>query len=711
LGRFLRVALKRSCILKRPLLVPTVLVVLLFPAHASWAVRVDHDLRVALDPSRARLEGTDRMRVQPEGARSLRVSLSEALDDLQVFVDNRPADVRRSGSMLQVALPRAASVLLILRYAGVFNDDAPSLPVNTDNPGYGVTGTIGKRGTLLLPGSGWYPHVVADHASYRVRIEAPSGVVGVTAGRSLGVETAGGKTVSTWRIDHPIRGLSLSAGAYRVRETQAHGVTVATYFTEQTRDLEDAYLDTSARAIARYQALFGPYPFAKFAVVENFFPTGYGFPSYTLLGTRVLRLPFILRTSLQHEIAHCWWGNGVLVDARGGNWSEGLTSYVADYLSREQESEDAAREHRRQWLRNYASLPGTTQDFPLDRFQSRYDPVTKVIGYDKAAMVFHMLRKEIGESAFWGALRDVFRDALFQRTSWADLQRAFEARSRRDLSVFFHQWVRRAGAPRIVLRNVQRRATQDGWETTGQIEQAAPAYAFSAPLAVDTPEGIVRSTVRVSERVTPFRISSSQAPRTLRFDPAWDLFRRLHPSEVPPSINDLRGAHGVRVGMPEDAGPGLKRAADTLVAALGLQRAERTSAIPANLRGMDAQDWILVGRPGRFPLPEGLSDRFEVGEDSLRVEGKTFSHPEEALFGVFEHPRSPDRVVALFLPNPKASAETVARKIPHYGKYSYLVFRGDQNRLKGVWPVASSPLIVHWPEETPVASRDGKEAP
>ena len=83
----------------------------------------------------------------------------------------------------------------------------------------------------------------------------------------------------------------------------------------------------------------------------------------------MLRLPFILATSLPHEVAHCWWGNGVLVDWARGNWCEGLTSYVADYLSRERESAEAGREYRFQALRNFAALAGGEEDFPLSRFR------------------------------------------------------------------------------------------------------------------------------------------------------------------------------------------------------------------------------------------------------------------------------------------------------------------------------------------------------
>ena len=81
-----------------------------------------------------------------------------------------------------------------------------------------------------------------------------------------------------------------------------------------------------------YNELLGDYPFEKFAVVDNFFASGYGMPSYTLLGSQVLRLPFIIYTSLGHEVCHNYWGNSVYVDYGSGNWCEGLTTYCADYL-------------------------------------------------------------------------------------------------------------------------------------------------------------------------------------------------------------------------------------------------------------------------------------------------------------------------------------------------------------------------------------------
>ena len=68
-----------------------------------------------------------------------------------------------------------------------------------------------------------------------------------------------------------------------------------------------------------YEELLGPYPWSRFSVVENFWETGYGMPSFTLLGPKVIRFPFLLHSSFPHELLHNWWGNGVYLADDDGN--------------------------------------------------------------------------------------------------------------------------------------------------------------------------------------------------------------------------------------------------------------------------------------------------------------------------------------------------------------------------------------------------------
>ncbi|MBR9987398.1 MAG: M1 family peptidase, partial [Desulfosarcina sp.] len=431
-----------------------------------------HDLTIRLLPERAEMEGRDRIRIQRPENGPVHLLLAPRTRIQAVRIDGHDHPYSFIRGRLTVKPERSESTLnvdLSLEYTCRFDDPAPVRPVNTDNPGFGVSGTISASGTFLLSGAGWYPRVADARQSFLLTVDGPDDTVAVTAGRLLSIDRQGAGTVSRWQIDNHVEGLSLSAGPYGVEKRTLNGLTATTYLLRDNQVLAPRYLEASLRHLKRYSDLFGAYPFDEFAVVENFFPTGYGFPGYTLMGGRVLQLPFIPETSLPHEIVHNWWGNGVLVDVASGNWCEGLTSYTADYLIKEQASSHAARDYRRQALRNYATLVSTAADFPLSRFRSRTDPVTKAVGYDKSAMVFHMLRREVGEDAFWASLRDLYGQFRFRHASWKDLQDRFETRAGRSLDSFFRQWVYRPGAPQIRLENVRQINGSQGCRTVGRL--------------------------------------------------------------------------------------------------------------------------------------------------------------------------------------------------------------------------------------------------
>jgi hypothetical protein len=249
----------------------------------------------------------------------------------------------------------------------------------------------------------------------------------------------------------PAEGIDLMAGPYVVAERAVklpggRSVRVRTWFHPEIAELAPGYLDDSARYLERYSRLIGDYPFAMFSVVSSPTPTGFGMPTLTYLGREVLRLPFIRANSLGHEVLHNWWGNGVYPDWQRGNWSEGLTTFLADYAYKEDESEAAAREMRMGWLRDYAAVP-PGEDFALKEFTSRQHGIASIIGYNKAAMVFLMLRDKIGTPAFERGLRLFWQRHRFRAASWADLEAAFAEASGEPLAGFFRQWVQRPGSP------------------------------------------------------------------------------------------------------------------------------------------------------------------------------------------------------------------------------------------------------------------------
>jgi hypothetical protein len=663
------------------------------------ALSVHHNLKIKIYPQENRLTGIDDMEVRLEVAAAINFVLSEKVGQIEALVNGKPAKVISDRSKRRIPLKADESAGLIrvrVMYSGVFNDPVPNMPVSFDNPGYGVTATISDKGTLLLSGAAWYPEIVNSQATYKLQVEAPAGIVSVMAGRSLGRKTYNGVTASTWEINHPIRGLSLSAARFIVREQIVGDVVAATYFFPESQHLADRYLEATARYLKLYQNLFGPYPFAKFAVVENFFPTGYVFSSYTLLGSRVLRLPFIVHTSLGHEIAHSWWGNGVYVDYTKGNWSEGLTTYVADYLFKESVSPEAGRQYRQQMLRNYATLVDPQDDFPLRSFLSRFSPSSKTIGYDKAAMVFHMLRVLLGEEAFWGALKDLYQQRLFQMVSWHDIQAAFESRGKISLQKFFNQWVSQTGAPSLTFEGISLQRTDNLWEVQGRIIQKRPYYRFKADLLLETATQKKIKTISLAGKITAFEIKSKTKPSKLSFDPNINIFRRLDPSEIPPSINSLKGSSSVQVIVAADRESAVRGIVNILKVSLGIKKLEIVPENMINDRTIFENDILLIGLPSRKDLLSQMPEQVVLDKKAFKLNNLVYSQNSDVFFGVFSHPFRRDRVVALFFPISKQSADLVARKITHYGRYSYLAFSQGQNRDKGVWPTLNSPLVHQW---------------
>jgi hypothetical protein len=369
-----------------------------------------------------------------------------------------------------------------------------------------------------------------------------------------------------------------------------------------------------------------------------------------------------------------------------GNWCEGLTTYCADYLAKEKESESAARDYRRNQLlgyRDFAAAGG--KDFALVQFRERDSASSQAVGYGKTLMVFHMLRRRLGDEVFFGALRSLYEGELFQRAGWDDVQRAFESASEAALAPWFDQWIRRPGAVELRLEGVAREMAPGRSRVTGTIAQAEPAFDIRVPIIVEGAAGEREtSTVALNGVRAEFEIELTFAPRFVRADPEFDLFRLLHVEEVAPALSGVLGAEHVRVVLGERLSGAMREAmqavaekwaGDSTVVFLD----ERDAPVPTAFKGgtwffgegSAARKFFTRDLPGP-EVPEGGGTLVAAG----RLEG------------------DPDRPAAFFLPENAEVVSSIARKIPHYSKYSYLVFDGERNVGKGSWSAGVSPLTV-----------------
>jgi hypothetical protein len=691
---------KPSCGLRSLFIAAVAALWILVPAAFGSAAQqaLHHALEVEILHDAKTLRGTDTIRL-PKGTSRLRVALRPGVRMLAV--QGATYTLKAGVLHLNAEAADAPSKTVVLRYEGVFDDPFEPEPFSMDNPGQGVMGTITPDGAFFLAGSGWYPLIVDDiPETFRVSVIAPKGIYAVMEGRLETHADEGGKSLSIWSVERPSGPLAMFAGRWVVGERMHGQVRIATYFFPANAGLSTRYLDAVQRHIGRYEALHGPYPFAKFAVVENFFPTGYGFPSFTLLGSRVLRLPFIPDTSLRHEVAHCWWGNGVFVDATGGNWCEGLTTYVADYLSKEEHSLAEARGYRLRTLEKFALLAAGERDFPLSMFRSRYNPASQAVGYGKAMFVFHMMRQRIGDAAFWGALRDIYAQRLYQKTHWGHFMDAFAGHgdlSRDAVRTFHDQWITRPGALQLAMDGPRIVSAAGRSQVEGVLIQKSPRYNARVPVAVTGATLSRKAIVALDDATATFSIQMPEPPRTVAADPDFDIFRLLYPEEIPATVNAVKGSGALATVIADNTPQPWAEVFRGLL--MGLDHGGTRIWTESQFAAQDTtgKDVLFFGMPkrekGRAMLSQ-LGDGVALSSGAFRVGEENSSRDADTLFAVFKRKQ---RLVAVFLPVAGTDAETVARtarKITHYGRYGRLSFKGGVNIGKCVGEVSGSPLVV-----------------
>jgi len=631
-----------------------------------------HDMSVRIDPDARWLVGRDAITVEDDSPVTLVLAARFGVES--VVVDGRRHGVpwKNAGGMQRLSLPRVHRVEV--SWSGELAALDRTLE-HRDTLSYAAPSS-GPAGTYLPAGSGWYPAVAGSLERYRLTLDLPAGQRGLVPGRLLEESERPGRYHARFEFAQPAEGIVLLAGPYRIEQQQlrtAAGtqVRLRTYFHPQIAALARGYLESIAGYLNRYERQIGTYPFSEFSVVSSPTPTGFGMPTLTYLGIDVLRLPFIRKTSLGHEVLHNWWGNGVYPDYAHGNWSEGLTTFMADYAYRDSEGDQAATDARLAWLRDYASMPAA-DDSALERFTARTHGAAQVVGYNKAAMVFFMLRDAVGAAAFDDGIRRFWREQRFHIASWSDLRKAFEAASRKHLGTFFNQWISRTGAPTLHVANARAVKADNGWHLAVTLAQATPTYALSVPLEIRTSSArVVRLVSLEGERATA-AFDFADKPLSVILDPEFRLFRRLGPSEAPPILREA-----ILTGSPMlfslSADPHTQAQALRLAEKLferggrGSASSTTTSNPVALVVGLhaDIDEWLAnSGEPGRPPTLAAASGSAQV----WTVRGRN------------------GRTNVMVSVRDASSLAALLRPLPHYGRQSWLIFDGARVIRRGVWP-------------------------
>jgi aminopeptidase N len=390
----------------------------------------------------------------------------------------------------------------------------------------------------------WFPCHDKPHVKMttELRVEVPNGFTALSNGQLVESKRPRGAAWSySFRLEQPQPSylLTLVAGKFAVVDDRparvgsgsaAREVPVSYYVpADRKQDCARSFGETP-RMIELFSRLTGvsyPYPRYTQVVVSDFIFGGMENTTATTMYEHILlderaALDISSNELVAHELAHQWFGDYVTCRDWSHAWlNEGFATFF-EHLEREdrlgREEYDygiAADQHA--YLgeadgRYARAIVCRDYEAPIDLFDRHL--------YEKGSLVLHMLRRTLGDAAFWKGVGDYLAQHEFSIVETNDLQRALEAVSGRSLERFFDQWVYRPGHPVLKVKVTW----EDGLLTASvtQKQKAGETAVFAFEFEIEVCDESGRSTRHmktVSERSDALVLPLPARPRWVAFDP------------------------------------------------------------------------------------------------------------------------------------------------------------------------------------------------
>lgn len=576
-----------------------------------------------------------------------------------------------------------------LWYEGTLVQDASAGEKPGEIHNFTMRAHIGTDG-IYLAGGPWYPMPKADRrapaepADYTLVAHSRGGME-LAAGGEQDAElsaTTGGRA---WRTPYPVPDMVLVGGRHEVHTDVHRGIALRAHLKPEQAAHAPTLLSAVKKNLDRYEPLVGAYPAREYSVVDNFFSSGFAFPGFTLLSSAVIDMGERATSThgyLDHEMLHCWWGNGIFVDPRDGNWCEALASYGANYYGFVLDGDESEARRKRRNHAHFLSRDPAALSKPLGTF-GQENGCGRGVAYQKGAAVFHMLARTVGQEAFWSAMRRFTAEYTGRYASWSDIQRLCESESGQSLGTFFDQWVRRGGAPELRLEQARYDAARG--EVTVSVAQGSPPYDLTVPLRVHGESGSADLEIRVDRARQDAAVAVGFAPRFVELDPDYHLFRLVPRAEQVPTTSFTRSGNALITVLPAGA---------VSESYLDLQKEFERSFKPDQVRGCIASaltpgalqhaSVLILGDAARDPFVSGFLTAVDFPlrwtESGFILDGREFTDPAHAVLASDHHPDHPDGGVTVLFANSE-SAIPRAMLIPFY-EHSIVVFESGRAILR-----------------------------
>jgi hypothetical protein len=393
----------------------------------------------------------------------------------------------------------------------------------------------------------WYPQSqVTDYATATMRLQVPAEYQILANGR---VESAinGATDVRATRavqyvVDRPARYLScLITRLVEVGRTKVDVAAIAPPMLNAagSASAEPGVIDVDVFSTPRmvsanratparvgemlrfYTELVGeaPYPYFTVAGVDDNLPGGHSPAFFSIWLQPLPSTPFSWASDplsldsrysqffLAHEVAHQWWGQAVGWKNYHEQWlSEGMAQYFAALFAgndRGREMLDDLIAEMRSSAESYTERGPISLGNRLGQVQND-SRIFRAVVYNKSAVILHMLRRLIGDQAFYGGLRRYYTNWRYSKAGTEDFRTAMQAETPIRLNRFFQRWIRETGVPQL---RVSSRIEPDGSLAVIRIQQVGDVFDLPLTVTVQYAEGSTEEiTIPVTEALTEYPI-------------------------------------------------------------------------------------------------------------------------------------------------------------------------------------------------------------
>ena len=369
----------------------------------------------------------------------------------------------------------------------------------------------------------WFPTI--DQPNQRMTQEITLTVEDQFKTLSNGVLTASkknadGTRTDVWRQSLPAAPYltMLAVGDFAVVSDTWHGKAVDYYVEPKYKSTAKAVFGRTPEMLDFFSRKLGvEFPWEKYAQIavrdyvsgamENTTATVHG---AGIQATQRELLDNTYETSesvIAHELFHHWFGDYVTCES----WSnlplnESFANYSQYLWAEHKYGADAAGLVQQQDLARYLEEAESKRE-PLIRYHyaAREDMFDRH-SYEKGGRVLHMLRKYLGDDAFFTGLNHYLTQNKYTAVEISKLRVAFEETSGEDLQWFFDQWFMQRGHPELKISH-----TYNNGQVLLRVQQTQDTLfqpVFRLPVAI---------TVWQKEKPTEHRITITKADQTFSF--------------------------------------------------------------------------------------------------------------------------------------------------------------------------------------------------